>query len=241
MAYDEFKVIATYYDDLYVKPDQYREESMQVCRFFEDHRNSDGNRLLDVACGTGGHLAYLRERYQVSGLDLSEDMLAVARRKFPDIPFHQADMIDFSLGMRFDAIICMYGSIGFVRTRPNLKRAVGTMVKHLVPGGILVIVPWSTRGAFGETIVVDAVKHPLVKLARMENVKRKSPTTAEVTLHHLVGRDGQVTYHTQTAEVGLFSRDEYASSIQQAGADVVETYEGPAIKLGAFVGRRRGP
>ena len=68
--------------------------------------------LLEVACGTGGIIESLADGYQVAGLDISPGMLAVARAKLPaGTPLHLADMSNFSLGVRFDAIICVYHGI----------------------------------------------------------------------------------------------------------------------------------
>ena len=101
----------------------------------------------------------------------------------------------------------------------------------------MILVPWSTTETFKEKIVVDAVKHPHLRIARMENVKRKAPDLVEVTFHHLIGKDGEVSYRTQSMELGLFSQAEYLSAVQGAGLELVEIYTGPAIRMGAFVGR----
>lgn len=235
--YRDFEEIALYYDDLYVKPEQYQKEAQKVADFSQSYQQSDGNTLLDIACGTGGHISYLQKHYQVSGIDLSEDMLYIAREKFPQIPFFHGNMVDFSLKKQFDVVICLYGSIGFVKTEANLKSTLKNFARHILPGGILILVPWSTTEAFRENIVIDAVKHPDIKIARMENVKRKTSNLVEVTFHHLIGKNGEVKYHTQQIEVGLFSKDEYLAAIQEAELQLMEIYEGSSIKMGAYVGR----
>jgi trans-aconitate methyltransferase len=53
--------------------------------------------LLDMACGTGLHDQYLKDHYHVEGADLSPSQLAIARRRCPDLVFHEADMTDFDL------------------------------------------------------------------------------------------------------------------------------------------------
>src|SRR5579862_6640383 len=54
-----------------------------------------GTRLLDIACGTGQSFMPLRSRgYQVTGCDISADMLACARSKAPEVPLHLVDMRD---------------------------------------------------------------------------------------------------------------------------------------------------
>ena len=92
---DVFSEIASYYDELYVKPGQYKTEAAKVKYFIETYKTSGGNALLDIACGTGGHIPYWLDRYRVTGLDISPEMLACARRKFPDIEFVLGDMTGF--------------------------------------------------------------------------------------------------------------------------------------------------
>src|SRR5438067_11601062 len=55
-------------------------------------RNPAAGTLLDVACGTGHHLSYLRDHYSVEGVDISEEMLRVARARLPDMPPHPGEM-----------------------------------------------------------------------------------------------------------------------------------------------------
>src|SRR5918993_2224850 len=102
------------------------------------HKRTTGNALLDVACGTGANLLQLRSHYDVEGLDLDPGMLAVARRKLPDVPFHQADLTDFDLDRRFDAVLCLGSSIGYVETVDRLRRGVGPLSRHTLPGGVVI-------------------------------------------------------------------------------------------------------
>ena len=235
---DEWKDIAAYYDELYVKPERYRLEATKALYLVETYRLSKGNELLDIACGTGGHVIYWREKYRVTGLDNSSEMLSRAKGKFPDIEFVNHDMMNFALDRQFDAMICLYGSIGFVRTPENLNRSLYTFAAHLKEGGVLCLTPWSTREEFKPKIVVDAVKHPHLRIARMENVKLKAPGLVEVDFHHLLGRDGKVTYLTQSTEVGLFSRQQYLDAINNAGLELMEYYHGPDMPMGVFVVRK---
>jgi predicted TPR repeat methyltransferase len=72
--------------------------------------------LLDVACGTGRHLEHLRREFDCQGLDLDEGLLAVAAGRLPGTRLTRADMTDFALGRRFDAVICLFSSIGYLAT-----------------------------------------------------------------------------------------------------------------------------
>lgn len=236
--YSDFKTISTYYDALYVNDREYAAEAAKVKELLSLHGVPRRADLLVLACGTGGHIPHFIDGYNVSGLDLSEDMLEQARKKFPNIRFHPGNLIDFELKTDFDAMICLYGSIGFVRTVDNLRASMKRIAAHLRPGGVALITPWSTAESFRNLIVVDATDRPELKIARMEQVRLKEPTIIEVTFHHLLGRNDEVSYHTQSMEIGLFSRDEYLSAMTEAGLAIVEEYSGADVRGGAFVGIR---
>lgn len=236
--YSEFEVISTYYDSLYVKDKEYAPEAAKVKELLAKHGVPASADLLLLACGTGGHVPYFQEDYHVSGLDLSEDMLKRARSKFPTLAFYQGNLIDFSIEPEFDALICLYGSIGFVKTVPNLHSAMQRIAAHLRPNGLVLITPWSTVEEFQELLVVDAVDKPDLKIARLEQVRLKAPNLVEVIFHHLLGKTEGVTYHNQSMEIGLFSREEYIAALSAAGLEVVEEYTGSDIRGGAYIAKK---
>lgn len=236
--YADFKTISTYYDALYVNDREYAPEAARVKALLTRHGVVSQADLLVLACGTGGHIPYFKDDYTVSGLDLSEDMLKRAREKFPGVRFHLGNLIDFKLDSDFDAMICLYGSIGFVRTVDNLRASMKRIAAHLRPDGLALITPWSTVEDFQDLIVVDAADKTDLKIARMEQVRLKEPKIVEVTFHHLIGKNNEVTYHKQSMEIGLFSREEYRSAMTDSGLKVVEEYTGSDVRGGAYIGKR---
>jgi len=125
-----FSKTARYYDKIYSRKD-YHAEVQCLLPIIRKHLRSGGNRLLDVACGTGRHIEYLKEQFDVEGLDISQELLEIARQRNPKVLFHQADMMDFHLGHKYDVVTCLFGSIGYVKTLDNLGRAVNCMANHL--------------------------------------------------------------------------------------------------------------
>ena len=81
--------------------------------------------LLDVACGTGRHLEYFVREASCVGLDIEPGLLAVAGRRCPGVELVPGDMTDFELGRTFDAVTCLFSSIGYVRTVEGLRRRRG--------------------------------------------------------------------------------------------------------------------
>jgi ubiquinone/menaquinone biosynthesis C-methylase UbiE len=107
--------LAKYYDLLYQWKD-YEKEASVVKELVERCKTSQGSSLLDVWCGTGKHLQYLTGKFDCAGMDASEKMREQARRNVREGKFVQGDMVNFNLGRQFDVILCLFSSIGYVRT-----------------------------------------------------------------------------------------------------------------------------
>jgi len=104
-----------------------------------EQRRNRAATLLDVACGTGGVAARLASAYQVSGLDISPGMLAVARGKLPaGTPLYLADMTRFGLGARFDAVVCAYQGVNHLLRFPAWESFFDCVHDHLNGDGVFV-------------------------------------------------------------------------------------------------------
>lgn len=73
-----------------------------------------------MACGTRAYATWLDEWFAITGLDISPEMLAVARVWLPGSVFVEADMTDFDLGQEFDAVLCLFSSIGYLTSSEQL-------------------------------------------------------------------------------------------------------------------------
>jgi SAM-dependent methyltransferase len=207
-----------FYDALYSLKD-YATEADAVHTLIQD-RCPGARTLLDVACGTGKHLARLQASYTVEGLDLDRQLLAGARIRLPDVPLHAADMRDFDLGRRFDAITCLFGAIGYVRMITNLTGAVSAMARHLEPRGVLIIEPWYTPEAWmAQRPVLLSIDQPDLQIARM-NVNSSDGRLAIVDFHYLVCTPAGVEHSTDHHEFGLFTDNEYRAAFNDAGLHV---------------------
>lgn len=101
--------------------------------------------LCDVACGTGVHLAeWARRGVDVTGVDLSSEMLAVARGRLPDAELVESDMREFRLGREFDLVTCLFSSIAHAGDDAGFDAAFASMAVHVAPGGLLLVEPWIT-------------------------------------------------------------------------------------------------
>jgi SAM-dependent methyltransferase len=104
-----------------------------------------GARVLDVACGTGVLAREALTRIQpggsLVGLDVNDGMLAVARRRTPEIDWRQglAESLPFDDGS-FDAVVCQFGLMFFEDRVAALKE----MWRVLRPGGRLAVAVWDS-------------------------------------------------------------------------------------------------
>jgi len=225
-----------YYDLIYAaRGKDYAREADIVDGIIRRNCRSGGKRLLDVGCGTGGHLAHLKGRYKATGLDLDPGMISYARRHHPDVEFVQSDMQSFDLHRPFDAIVCLFSAIGYVKTVDRLNSTLQCMAQHLEPGGVVVIEPWLTPEAYVTgTVHAVHVDEPDLKISRMV-VSRAEGRISVLEFHYMIGTPGGIEHFTEMHETGLFTHDEYLAAFMGAGLDAIHDPDGLGGR-GLYVG-----
>jgi SAM-dependent methyltransferase len=236
-----FTKSAAFYDAIYAAMGKdYVREAQQVHALIQQHTRTPGKTLLDVACGTGSHLTELRTWYEVTGLDLDGRMLAIARRRCPGVRFYRSDMAAFHLGRRFDAVICLFSSIGYARTRALLHRTLKTFAQHTTPGGVVLIEPWIFPEKFEDGHVgLVVVDQPALKIARMNGSERRDDLSA-LRFHYLVGTPDGVSQFTEEHTLGLFTHENYLTAFRAAGLDVSFDPDGLTGR-GLYIGQKPLP
>jgi SAM-dependent methyltransferase len=229
-----FSHSADIYDAVYSVKD-YATEAERVHELIEE-RSPDASSLLDVACGTGKHLEQLRAWYEVSGLDLAEQLLEIARDRLGDVPLLVGDMASFELGRRFDVVTCLFSSIGYVGTLERLNRAVAAMAAHLNPRGVLIVEPWLTPDVWvtnrPHLLTVD---EPDLKIARM-TISGRDGRLAVMDFTYLVGTPEGIQEFSERHEAALFTDQEYRDAFTAAGLTVDHDAHG-LIGRGLYVGQ----
>jgi len=104
-----------------------------------------GDKVLDVACGTGVLAREASKRVgtegSVTGLDLNEGMLAVAKRLQPDVDWRQGDAAKLPFeGGQFDVVVSQFALMYF----PERVAALREMWRVLKPGGRLAVASWAS-------------------------------------------------------------------------------------------------
>jgi ubiquinone/menaquinone biosynthesis C-methylase UbiE len=201
-----FAKSAEWYDAIYAWKD-YKREAERLHTLIQHHARRHAATLLDVACGTGQHLSHLKAHYAVEGLDLDEAMLALARKRHPDVVFHHADMVGFDLGRQFDVVVCLFSAIAYARSVPRLEQALGNMSRHVRPGGLVIVEPFIRPDQFLPDHVAAL----------------------------FVGTPQGVVCFTERHELALFSHEEYLAAFGAARLEVVYDEEG-LMGRGLYIG-----
>jgi ubiquinone/menaquinone biosynthesis C-methylase UbiE len=227
-----------YYDDIYASMGKdYAAEVNRLHELIHKYRQSAGNTLLDVACGTGTHAGLLSKKYRVEGADLNTSMLKIARKKHPEIRFIEADMRDLNLDRQYDVITCLFSAIGYMKTKTDLHKAVKSMARHLLPGGVLLVEPWFTPEQWTvgrvSTIFVDK---PDLKVVRMSHSAQRGRISV-LDFEYLAGTRKGIEQLSEYHEFGLFSHEEYMAAFVKAGLDVLHDPEGVDGR-GLYIGRK---
>ena len=233
-----YKIISKYYDMMYVNDESYQSEVSKVVSLVEQYKESEGNMLLDIACGTGAQAAYLQNSFSVTGIDINDEMLEVAKNKVKNAIFVNADMCDFNMNRQYDIILNLYGSIGQVESLEHMNMAMKCAFKHLKQGGIFILTPWSTKESFNDALVGRTKTFDLSGFCRMETVKRVSDDKIKIEYHHLISDNLEVTYYKHANFVTLFSENEYESSIKESGFKILKRLQSDEFRMGAFICRK---
>jgi len=217
---DYYSKSAEIYDIINQAGKNYAKESKIVIRFVRQFKRSPGNSLLDVACGTGQHVYFLKKSFEAEGLDVSSEMLRIARKRNPGVIFHRGNMATFSFRKRYDVITCLFSAVGYMRTLRGLRAAIRNMAQHLKPGGLLVVEPWLTPAKFQKgRIDAVVVNQPKLKVVRMNRTQVKGGLSL-IDFHYLVGMPEGIRYFTELHSLGLFSRAQYEDVFRGCGLSV---------------------
>lgn len=124
---------------------------------------SEKPMIADLGCGTGSICVLLaKEGYDMIGIDISEDMLAVAKEKAEEnqveVLFLNQDMTEFELYGTVDACISMLDSINYIQEETELDRLFYNVSNYLNPNGIFCFdmnTPYKLEHVLGDNVFYE--------------------------------------------------------------------------------------
>jgi SAM-dependent methyltransferase len=234
-----FNASAEYYDVIYAAFKDYAAEVAQVTSLLRC-LNPRCHTVLDVGCGTGEHARRLAaEGFAVDGLDIEPAFVRIASQKHPAGRFVVADMSDFQLPDRYDALLCLFSSIGYLRTLDRVTRALACFNEHLASGGVALVEPWFPPGVFeANREVTHSAEAQGIKVSRHARTETEG-TLSRLLFEYEIEDHGEVRRVSEVHELGLFTTEEMMQAFRDAGLEVEHDPEGLTGR-GLFIARSAG-
>ncbi len=225
MSYREF-AIAYDYLMMHAPYDAWVEFVLQNKKKYE----VDGNKLLDIACGTGElSLRLSRLSFDVTGVDLSAEMLSIAQRKAEqqneEIVFFQQDMSELSSLGVYDVITIFCDSLNYLTSPAEVIATFQRVREHLRPGGLFLFDVHSVKKI--EQYVTDFLyADNEEKVSYIWKAYRGDSPHAvdhELTLFVLDDHTNQYERFEEVHRQRTFTIDQYSTWLTKAGFIVQET------------------
>jgi len=215
-----YKKYAKYYDKIYSEKD-YESEAEFIKWAVQKHKTSTGNKLLDVACGTGNHMQFLKDQFSIVGVDINPEMLKIAKKKVAKVKFIKGDMKNLMLDKnnKFDVIICMFAAIAYNLNYKELKSTLKSFNTYLKPGGVLIFDLHIHEDYWlGDRVWVDTVVEKELKLARI-SISPKRKNVLDLNLILFVNDKGKIDFDIDHHQLGLFNPGKIKKVMKDTGFD----------------------
>lgn len=235
-----YSSLAPVYEAMYQTFIDYKEEYTFYANILRQHNKKS---LTEIGSGTGNLAGYFTEAgFGYTGLDYSEDMIAIAQQKHPKADFVQGDMRNFQLKKAEQSMLITARSLSYITTNEDVISTFKSIADNLEVGGIL---------AFD---IIDAVRFipemeregNVMHFADYEGVSYRRDSVWKPNLTAGLNLDWSADYlkkegnewtklGTDTALVRTFTQNEIYIYAELCGFDVVEITDRPSYFFPTYV------
>ncbi len=202
-------------------PKDYIEESEHIKKLILHNSKIPVKTLLNLGCG-GGHVdSVLKKYFKITGVDVSKNMLALAKKLNPQATYVRGDMRRIRLKTTFDAVL-IHDSINYMLTKRELKAAFKTAFVHLNPGGIFCTFVEEYDKLRQSRVHFSTHRKGNVEITFIEHYYDSNPrdTTYEATFIYLIRRNRKLTIHTDRHLGGIFKLSTWLKILRELGFKV---------------------
>jgi SAM-dependent methyltransferase len=230
-----FQGYARFYDLLYATKSYDAEVAFVLDRITAAGKPAP-RRMLDLGCGTGGHMAPLLQRgISVSGVDRSDVMVAQAKTKLAATAGGAAqklsvgDIREFRDGSTYDVVVSMFAVMGYLTSNNDFLKGLATARAHLNPGGLFLFDVWHGAAVLNELPETRIHQYRSPDGSTLKLVTPRLDCTKNVVSVHyrILTLDGNAVKADveETHEMRFFFVPEIALMLGQAGFRLVEVCE----------------
>lgn len=203
-------------------PDRYVEETRLFSKAIKKNAGISVKTLLNLGCG-GGHNDFTFKKYfNVTGLDISPRMLALAKNLNPQCDYVTGDMRNPKLNRQFDSVFAG-DSINHILNEKDLSRVFNGAFKCLKPGGVFLVVQEFVKGKL-EQNSTECVSSSSKKLEMTYVENRYDPDTNdtmyETAFVYFLRNKGRLKIETDIGVMGIFPEATWMKLLKSAGLRV---------------------
>lgn len=190
-----FEQYADFYDSYYANKN-YDKEIDYILNLASQHGLSNPQTILDIGCGTAGHLLPLcKKNIKTDGFDLSEKMIELAKQKIAKsgienfVKVETGDATTYRNGKKYGMVISMFAVMGYLTTNESFLAGLKTARTHLNKDGLFIFDVW-----FGPAVLHNL---PETRIQEFELNREK--------IIRLVRSDINIIEHFVEVEYDIFS------------------------------------
>lgn len=203
-------------------PEDYVKETEFFSRVIKEHAKLEVRTLLHLGCGGGRNDYTFKKHFNVTGVDISKEMLRMGKELNPEVDYISGDMRSIRLEKTFDAVAA-FDSINYMISEKDLCETFHTAITHLHPGGIFLTVVEENRERFRQHRTIASTHfRDNVHVTFIENSFDPDPedTHFEMTFIYLVRKKGQLEIHSDFHLWGLFRISTWCQLLEEMGFEV---------------------
>lgn len=204
-------------------PEEYKEESERIKKVILQYSQIPVETLLNLGCGGGYVDSILKKYFKITSIDVSTDMLTLAKKLNPQVTYVRGDMRRIRLKKEFDAVL-IHDSINYMCTRSDLRAAFRTAYSHLKPGGVLYMFVEEYDRLRQPCVHFSTHKKGRTEITFIEHQYDPNPkdTTYESTFISLVRRNKKLEIYTDRHLCGIFPLNTWSKILREIGFTVTQ-------------------
>lgn len=226
----QYGSVAEFYDALNADFD-YQAYASYIVGQIRLNEKINSSLVLDLACGTGKMTFLLREHgYDMTGVDISEEMLGVARdicydKGIDDVLLLCQGMQNFELYGTVDACVCCLDSLNYLTKIDDLKKCLSLVHNYLIPDGVFVFdinTPYRFENVYAQNAYILECEDAL--LAWQNDYNKKSKLCRFYLSLFEENENGSYTRYDEVQTERCYSKKQILDALSEAGFEIISIH-----------------